>query len=133
MSMPREINGIVYDTNNEKLAKVLEAIRQRQKQPNPFRIRVKWVSGEFKPYEGYIVHTEPCQLTEWDEKVMFPLIAWKSNSSSGKRLDPALIETIAFASRKDAIKHGGSYIYKRENNYFSSICSHLLAEAQFLK
>ena len=131
--MPKEINGIVYDTDNEKLAKVLEAIRQRQKKHNPFRIRVRWVSGEFKPYEGYIVHTQPCQLTEWDDMVMFPLLAWKSNSSSGKSLDPALIESKSFASRKDALRNGGSYIYKRENNYFSSICTALLAEAQFLK
>lgn len=129
--MAIELNGIAYDTS-ERLAKLLEAIRQRQKQPDPFRIRVKWVSGEFKPAEGYIVTTSPQKLTEWDSEVSFPLLAWKSNSSRGVRLDPSLIASIEFASSDQKRKTKADVLYTRENNFIHSVCTEWLNSAQFL-
>lgn len=129
--MPYEYHGIVYDTTNEKLAKLLEAIRQRQKQDNPFRITVKWISGEFKPYSGYIVFTHPQRLTQWDKDVSFPLLAWKANSSSGKHLDPTLIESIEFASSALRQKHHCEHLYKctAGDSYFSPFSNDLISTA----
>lgn len=131
--MAYEFNKIVYDTKNKKLARFLEAVRQRQKQDDPFRIRIKWLSGEFKPYEGYIVHTHPKKLTEWDEEVSFPLIAWKRNSRRGKPLDPSLIESIEFASSAMKSKHKSDHLYVKETNYFHPFCSTLVDSTWFDK
>lgn len=128
--MAYEYHGIVYDTDNEQLAKLLEAIRQRQKQDNPFRITVEWVSNEFKPYSGYIVFTEPRQLTEWDKKVSFPLLAWNKRSSKGKHLDPSLIKRVSFSSSALGYKLGANeYLYSRESNHFMSYCTELVNAA----
>lgn len=128
--MAFEYHGIVYDTTNEKLAKLLEAIRQRQKQDNPFRITIRWISGEFKPYSGYIVMTNPKRLTEWDKEVSFPLLAWNKRSSRGKHLDPSLIDSIHIASeatRKKLMLN--KYLYLREENYFDGFCMSLVDAA----
>ena len=130
--MPYEYHKILYDTSNKKLARVLEAIRQRQKQDNPFIITVRWISGEFKPYSGYIVFTNPTSLTQWDSKVSMPLLAWNRKSSKGKHLDPSLIESITFASAAMRAKHlSGDFIYVRDNEYFDSFCNDLLSNAIF--
>ena len=128
--MAYEYNGIVYDTDNQKLAQCLEAIRQRQKQDNPFRITITWISREFKPYSGYITNTVAQRLTEWDKEVSFPLLAWNRKSSKGKHLYPSLIDKIEFASRKHKDKHGR--IYLRETNYFNSkVVPELITNAHF--
>ena len=116
---------------NEKLAKVLEAIRQRQKKDNPFRIKIQWVSGEFKPYSGYIVFTQPQALTQWDTEVSFPLLAWNRNSSRGKKLDTALIASIEFASSTLRKKHKCEQLYNKQRSYFHTFCSDLVEETVY--
>ena len=127
--MPYEYHSILYDTDNKKLSELLEAIRQRQKQDNPFRITIRWVSGEFKPYSGYIVFTNPQALTMWDSKVSLPLLAWNRKSSKGKHLDPSLIESITFASAAMSKKTQCSTLYQRDQNYFHPYCMELIQSA----
>ena len=129
--MAHEYHGIVYDTKVEQLAKLLEAIRQRQKQDDPFRITVTWISGEFRPYSGYIVMTEPTKLTEWDKAVSTPLLAWNRRSTKGKRLDPALIESITYASSKMQFNRACPHLYLRDNNYFAPDSYELISNAIF--
>jgi hypothetical protein len=135
--MAYEFNGVVYDTASEKLARTLEAIRQRQKEPNPFRIKVEWVSKEIRPYEGYIVLTHPKHTTEYDSAVSFPILAWKSNSTRGKHLDPSLISRISYASASMRAKATAEYLYLRDyqnqDEYFARDCTEFISAAVFMK
>tara|TARA_Y100001972_G_C7416190_1_gene215332 strand:+ start:37 stop:423 length:387 start_codon:yes stop_codon:yes gene_type:complete len=128
--MAFEYHGIVYDTDNERLARVVEAIRQRQKQDDPFRIKVTWGDPFIRPYSGYIVHTEPSALTEWDTESSAPLLAWNRRSRRGVALNPfSIISKIEFASKSESLKAGPLYL--KENNYINAICDEWLSAAIF--
>lgn len=127
--MAYEYSNIVYDTESEKLAKCLEAIRQRQKQDNPFRIKISWVSREFKPSLGYISNTEYKRLTEYDKEVAFPLLAYNRVSRRGPIIYPGLIDTIGFSDSKLAEKHGP--IYQRTNQYYNKLVTDWINAAHF--
>lgn len=131
--MAYEYNQIVYDTENEQLAKMLEAIRQRQKEANPFRIRIWWFGNQFKPYEGYIVHTEPKQAANEDTPTAIPLLAWKRNSSTGKKIDPSLISKIELTNKSlhKSIELG--VLYRKDISYFDPIIAEWVNAAVFDK
>lgn len=123
-----EINNILYDTENHKLAKALETLRLCQTGQlayRSFRIKVEWV-GSIGSYEGYIETTRPHRLTEWDREVSKPVLVWKTGSRQGRLLEPSLIKRVDFASnyaKKKQIsihKTTVSPLFDMENQFFSS-------------
>ena len=123
-----EINNILYDTENHKLARALETLRLCQTGQLPFRsfrIKVEWV-GSIGSYEGYIETTRPYRLTEWDREVSKPVLVWKTGSRQGRLLEPSLIKRVDFASnyaKKKQIfiwKTTVSPLFDMENQFFSS-------------
>lgn len=124
-----EINNILYDTENHKLAKVLETLRLCQagqlKRRQSFRIKVEWV-GSIGSYEGYIETTRPYSLTEWDREVAKPVLVWKTGSRQGRLLEPSLIKRVDFASNSAKKKQISTFkttvspLFDMENQFFSS-------------
>ena len=138
--MAYEYNDIIYDTGNERLAKLLEAIRQKQKTKDRFRIRIKWVGRTFRPYEGYIVKSSgfrpitdiptdgSASLHQFDKLVYKPALAWRVDSSAGKLIEPALIDRIDFAS-----KRRGGCIFSRETDTILTEADRWIEEAAILE
>ena len=112
-----EYNDILYDTDNDKLARLLEAIRQHQKD-NRVRVKIKWFCNLRRKYSGYIAKGRKIATGETDKITYTPIIVWHAGSSSGFPLDPDLIKSIEFAS-KSLAKGDSTILYSQSGCYIS--------------